>query len=224
MLVYNLRIFNLLHHPVVSLAILCDGDRRWRPNRYEFTAPDTQLSFTFGIVKLLDYQARWDELEQSQNPFATVVMAHLKMMETKGKKKAQERKYWKLWLIRRLYDKGYSREDVVNLYRFIDWIIMLPEGLKQEFWTELKAYEEEKRMPYVTTGEEIGFKRGVQQGVQQGEQKLVLLLLGQRLGDLPPEIKAQIEALSLTQIETLAIALFNMTAIAELETWLANQS
>jgi Domain of unknown function (DUF4351) len=227
MLVYNLRIFNLLHRPVVSLAILCDGDRRWRPNRYEFIAPDTQLTFTFGMVKLLDYQDHWDELEQNQNPFATVVMAHLKMMATKGKNKSQERKYWKFWLIRRLYEKGYNRERVLNLYRFIDWLIMLPKALNDEVWAELKAYEEENKVPYITSVEKIGFERGiaqgVQQGVQQGEQKLTILLLEQRLGQISPELREQIDGLSLPQLEALAIALFDITSIAELETWLSQK-
>jgi hypothetical protein len=38
----------------------------------------SRVSFTFPIVKLLDYRARWQDLERSTNPFATVVMAHLK--------------------------------------------------------------------------------------------------------------------------------------------------
>jgi hypothetical protein len=81
--IYNFRIFDLYHHPVISLAILCDGNSRWRPSHYGFDYPDTQLSFNFTAVKLLDYRERWAELEQSQNPFATVVMTHLKTQETK---------------------------------------------------------------------------------------------------------------------------------------------
>jgi flagellar biosynthesis/type III secretory pathway protein FliH len=104
----------------------------------------------------------------------------------------------------------------------------LPEGLKQEFWTELKAYEEENQVSYITTGEEIGFKRGlaqgVEQGVEQGEQKLVILLLEQRLGKISAELKEQIDGLSLAQVEALAIALFHITSIVELETWLSHQS
>jgi hypothetical protein len=122
MLVYNLRIFNLFRQPTVSLAILCGGNPHWRPSRYAFEFPNTKLAFEFGTVKLLDYQERWDELEQNRNPFATVVMAHLKMMDTK--KNPEQRKEWKLRLIRRLYEAGYRRQDVLNLFRFIDWLIL----------------------------------------------------------------------------------------------------
>jgi hypothetical protein len=221
-LIYNMRIFNLLNHPVISLAILCDAKADWRPNRYQFTTPDTRLDFEFGIVKLLDYRQRWSELEQSRNPFATVVMAHLKMQETK--RDPETRKYWKFWLVRRLYEMGYQRHDVLNLFRFIDWSIMLPEALKQAFWQELRTYEEERRMPYVTSVEEIGFERGHQQGVQEGrqegEQALVLRLLTRRVGALPDDLRSQITTLSLEQLEALGEALLEFDSLGDLENWL----
>jgi hypothetical protein len=222
-LVYNLRIFNLLHHPVISLAILCDGNTQWRPDRYEYNTPDTQLHFRFGIIKLLDYRDRWQELEQSRNPFATVVMAHLKMQETK--KNAESRKHWKLWLVRRLYESGYSRTDVLNLFRFIDWSIMLPSRLKQLFWDELRVYEEERRMPYITSVEEIGFERGIEQGIERGRQEegrsLILRLLNRRVGSMPEEVQSQVEALSLSQLEALGEALLDFTSLADLQDCLA---
>jgi hypothetical protein len=36
--------------------------------------------------------------------------------------------------------------------------MVLPESPKQAFWEELKAYEEARRMPYISSVEEIGFK------------------------------------------------------------------
>jgi hypothetical protein len=72
-------------------------------------------------------------------------MAHLKAQETK--RNPSDRKEWKLGLIRRLYESGYSRREVLNLFKFIDWVMILPEGLKQAFWSELKAYEEERKVP-----------------------------------------------------------------------------
>jgi hypothetical protein len=76
------------------------------------TTPGSRLQFDFTAVKLLDYQTQWSQLEASRNPFAVVVMAHLKTQETKGNssgRKAWNRKAWKLILIKRLYSLGYSR-------------------------------------------------------------------------------------------------------------------
>ncbi|MGI0485711.1 DUF4351 domain-containing protein [Pantanalinema rosaneae CENA516] len=217
MFIYALRIFDRFRQPAVSLAILCDSRTDWRPNCYEFSYPGTQLFFQFGTVKLLDYAKQWQVLETNPNPFATVVMAHLKAQETK--RHAHQRKEWKLSLIRRLYEAGYSRREVLNLFKFIDWVMILPEGLKQAFWQELKAYEEERKVPYITSVEEIGFERGI----QEGRRSLLLLLslqLEQKVGQLPPSLHDRIAQLNLTQLEALAIALLNFSSLAELEAWL----
>ncbi len=131
MFTYNLRIFDKFSKPAISLAILCDTDANWRPNQYSYDFPDCSLHFRFGSVKLLDYQNRWVELEASDNPFATVVMAHLKTQQTT--KKLKERKTWKFSLIRRLYEQGMQEKDIRNLYRFIDWVMILPKALEAEF-------------------------------------------------------------------------------------------
>jgi predicted transposase YdaD len=49
--------------------------------------------------------------------------------------------------------------------------MILPEGLKRAFWEELKAYEEERQMPYVTSVEQIGYDRGLQIGEETGVEK-----------------------------------------------------
>jgi hypothetical protein len=82
MFTYNIRIFDRFAQPAISLAILCDADPTWRPSQYQVNLPQTQTTFNFGIVKLLDYQQNWAMLESSRNPFATVVMAHLKNQAT----------------------------------------------------------------------------------------------------------------------------------------------
>ena len=78
---YNLQIFDKFAKPAISLSILCDADLTWRPNQYGYNYPDCGLHFRFETVKLLDYQNRWTKLEKSDNPFATVVMAHLKTQQ-----------------------------------------------------------------------------------------------------------------------------------------------
>ncbi|MEB3335852.1 MAG: DUF4351 domain-containing protein [Leptolyngbyaceae bacterium] len=217
MFIYCLRIFDRFQRLASSLAILCDRSPTWRPHRYELSAPDTRLSFEFGTVKLLDYQERWATLEASRNPFATVVMAHLKAQATR--KNATTRKAWKLQLIRRLYDQGYPRREVVNLFKFIDWVMKLPVDLDQAFWTELRTYEEEQRMPYITSVERIGFERGIQEGRQEEGRSLVLKLLTRRVGEIPESLKSPITQLSVDQLEALGEALLDFRELADLEAW-----
>ena len=164
--VYNYRIFDRYRRTVVSLAILGDERPSWRPHKFGYKFIDCEVSFKFPTVKLLDYQTQWSNLETNRNPFATVVMAHLKAQQTTQDRSA--RKTWKLILIKRLYERGYEREDIINLFKFIDWLMSLPLELEQEFWQELNQYEEERKMPYVTSVEQIGIEKGRTLGRQEG--------------------------------------------------------
>ncbi|MDJ0617387.1 MAG: DUF4351 domain-containing protein [Calothrix sp. MO_192.B10] len=218
MFTYNFRIFDRFEQPATSLAILCDSNRQWRPNNYSYNYPHTRLLFEFESIKLLDYENRWTELEQSNNPFATVVMAHLKTQQTQ--KQPQERKTWKFSLIRRLYDLGLQEQDIRNLYRFIDWVMILPKALENQFWEEFKQFEQERTMRYVTTGERIGYERGIQEGRQEGEQTIILRLLQRRVGELSPQLQQRVQSLCLNQLEALGEALLDFTGMEDLLNWL----
>ncbi len=209
---------------------MCDANHKWRPSGYGYNYPDTQINFKFGTVKLLDYRNCWEELEGSDNPFATVVMAHLRTLQTKRKR--QQRKRWKFDLIRRLYELGVQEKDIRNLYRFIDWVMILPKALEEEFWQEFQQFEQERTMRYITTGERIEYRRGKEEGRLEGkeegrqEQGLTLIIrqLQRRVGELPESVKSRIQSLSLTQLESLGEALLDFTAIEDLLNWLqANQ-
>lgn len=228
--VYSLRIFDYFRQPAVSVAILCDASPTWRPQQYGFALPGTTLNFQFSMVKILDY--RVEELDASRNPFAIVVKAHLKLQETK--KDNLSRKSWKMRLVRQLYEAGYNQEQVLNLFNFLDWVLVLPKRLEAEFWTELKAYEEERKMPYITSVERIGFERGQAVGYGQGvkeeaeramerERSLILRLLHRKLGSISDLTISRINVLSLEHIESLGEALLDFESIEDLTTWLENQ-
>ncbi len=170
--VYRHRIWEKHKVDVVSLVILCDDEQNYRPNKYKKELWGCKLNFTFPIIKLLDFVENWTKLEKDNNPFAIVVMAQLKAKEIKD---GQERKHWKFRLTRMLYERGYEKQDIVELYCFIDWLLVLPKELEREFARELSEYEKEKTMRYVSSieriGFETGFEKGMQQGVQQGVQQ-----------------------------------------------------
>ena len=226
MFVYAIRIFDYFRQPAVSVAILCDANPKWRPNHYSFSLPQTSMNFEFGTVKLLDYADRWEELQTSKNPFAWVVMAQLKMLETKQDKPT--RKIWKMRLVRQLYESGYNQTDVINLFHLIDWLLKLPQVLEREFWQELQVYEEERRMPYITSVERIGIekgiKKGIKKGIEKGERSLILRQLNRRVGEFPIALQSQIDRLSLSQLENLGEALLDFSTTADLTTWLENYS
>ncbi len=71
-------------------------------------------------------------------------------------------------------------------------------------------------MSYITTGERIGYERGKQ---EQG-QNIILRLLQKRVGELPEEVKKEVQALSLEDLEALGEALLDFTATDDLLHWL----
>ena len=194
MYVYHYRIYDRYRRPVCSVAILGDGAPRWRPERFGYELWECEVAFRFPVIKLVDYNDRWAELETSANPFATVVMAHLKTQDTARNERA--RQAWKLTLLRRLYRLGYRRNDVIQLYRFIDWLMQLPKSLDQELWQTLKQEEGGEKMTYLTYAERIGLEEGLEQGLRQGLLPGIELALKLKFGQagvvLMPEIR-QIE-------------------------------
>lgn len=116
---YHYRLRDRYNLPVVNLAVLADERQNWRPTHLEYSLWGCQVSFDFPVVKLLDYKSQLSTLEQCTNPFAVVVIAHLQAQATR--QNPEDRLNWKLRLAKGLYERGYDREDILELFRFVDW-------------------------------------------------------------------------------------------------------
>jgi hypothetical protein len=225
MYVYNYRLYDRYRRPVASLAVLADEHSGWRPQEFGYELWGCRAGLVFPTVKLLDYGARWSELDTSHNAFATVVMAHLKAQETK--RDPVERQGWKLWLTRRLYRLGYDRQQVLDLFGIIDWVLRLPEPQALDFWQQLQAIEEEQRMRYITSVERIGMQQGLekglqqglqqgkQEGIQQGQAEMVLRLLNRRFGAVPTRLAERVRAVPSEQMPDLLDVALTASALEE---------
>jgi hypothetical protein len=187
MYVYSHRIFDRYDREVISLAILADDDPDWRPNRYEYSRWGFHTRITFPIVKLLDYAPVDQALETNPNPFALVVLAHLKTLETR--RSPDQRHAWKVRLVKGLYDRGMDAEDVRQLFRFIDWIMELPEVPDRRFWQEITAYQEQRQMPFVTIAERVGREKGLRDGLLEGIEAWLKQKFGREGLKLMPELR-----------------------------------
>ena len=92
-----------------------------------------------------------------------VVLAHLKALETR--RSPDERRAWKVRLVKGLHGRGMAPEDVRQLFRFIDWVMELPAGLEQDFWNEITEYQE-KRRPFIDIAERVGMEKGLLRGIE----------------------------------------------------------
>jgi hypothetical protein len=192
MYTYNYRLFDMYNREVVSLAVLGDDNPRWRPDRFGYSRWGVRAGIRFPVIKLLDYAERWETLEESGNPIALVVLTHLRTRQTREDQ--GERYASKIKLIKGLYERGWAADDVRHLFRVIDWMMDLPKPLEVTFWHEIKQYEEEKHMPFMTTPERIGREEGLAEGLTEGLTKGIEVALELKFGEaglrLMPEIRA----------------------------------
>jgi hypothetical protein len=146
--------------------------------------------------------------EASPNPFSKVVLAHLKAMQTQND--PASRHAWKIRLVRGLYERGLGAKDVRELFRVIDWLMELPEPLTISFWQDVEKFQEEKRMPFISTPESVAVWRGLHKGIESllrvrfgseglklmpeisqvlGEEKLTTILHALETAESPDEVR-----------------------------------
>ncbi len=64
------------------------------------------------------------------------------------------------------------------------------------------------------------YQEALQEGRQEGERSLILRQLTRRMGELTPEVRSQVQTLSLQQLEALGDELFDFSKPADLIHWL----
>lgn len=213
---YNVlaRLFYKL--PVVSVAILADSNPQWWPTTYKTALWGCEHTFRFPIVKLLDIACDEQVLLCNQNPFAIVVLAHVQSM--KASKDFDAKYQWKKRLVQLGYQRGYDRETIVDLFTFIDWVMVLPDEMEIKFEAELSEFEKVQRMEYVTSIE----RRGIEQGKKTGQENVILRQLNRRLGKVDSYLENNIRALDTAALEALAEALLDFQSINDLTLWFTN--
>lgn len=190
MFVYAYRIYDRYRRTVVSLAVLADEVPNWRPRRFQVGRWGSRIGIRFPTAKLLEWAGRGAELEASDNVFATVVLAHLATQATRNDPRA--RFNHKLKLTRRLYERGLPRQTIIDLYRFLDWLMRLPEDLELQYTDAIHQIEEQLKMPYQSYVELRGEQRGV--------CRVVRSLLERRFAPLPASAVERLEQADVDQL------------------------
>ncbi|NEO27383.1 MAG: transposase, partial [Kamptonema sp. SIO4C4] len=90
----------------------------------------------------------------------------------------------KLRIAKSLYQRGYDRRDIVELFRLIDWMMTLPATMEENLTTEIYNYEEERKMPYITNVERFALARGKRQKSRED----ILEVLQVRFESIPDEL------------------------------------
>lgn len=215
---YNWLIRSKYKQTIVrSFAILTDPDPKFRPQGVEIRDVDYVEIFKFPTVKVLDYRKYWYEMQDSANPFALVVMAHLQALKLKNR--PIELKEAKLQLVRLLFERGYDCEFVIKLLRFIQWLVQLPENLEEEFQVDLTKLKGVENVEIVTNYEIVLQKRARQQGFLE----VLIPLLEGRFGAVEPSLQDRLKDLSADQLASLIVATAKFNSLNDVTVWLDNQ-
>ena len=177
MFIYNARGRDHFGVDVMSLAVLTDEDETWKPSRFEKRIGAFQLLLEYPVCKMQDYKGKLSKLEQSNNPIEIFVAAHLQTQASRQDPQELNNKKWQL--TRGLYKKGLSKQEIIDIFILIDWLMVLPEAMEETFKDKLLQFEQEQEMSYITSIERIGRKEGQNEGILIGEIRLCQELLEQ---------------------------------------------
>ncbi len=172
---YYYRLFEKRGQSILTLAILTDGNNSWHPKNYQKQVLGLPiLSFNFQTNKLLDYQEDKKGLEETANPFGIVVLVQLAAIETKGN--PQGRYEMKARITRLLLKKGYKKDYIINLFKVIDWGLVLPLDLKIKYNEDIDQLKEEEGMSYVLSAVREEVEKNHQTWLQEGEHRKALAI------------------------------------------------
>ena len=123
------------------------------------------------------------------------------MLTQKTKGNPHRRRLVKWRLTKLLFQRDWDRRRIVDLYRMIDWMMRLPEGLDRRFRSAVYQLEGRDAMPYITNFERAGLERGR----KEGRQELLAAQLARRFGALDAAVAERLARASVEQLSAWAL-------------------
>lgn len=215
--VYFYRIFDFYDKDIASMAVLADKHPTWEPKQYYRSIWGSSISRTYETVKLINFKSKKEELLESQNPFAMVVLIQLDAHETTPNDEA--RILTKLEFFKALHKKGWSNETIRNMYRFLDIMLCLKDDFEIEYEIAAKKIDEGQKMQIMSNIERKAYLEGEQRGEQRGEQggeaKILTNLLILKFKTIPVLYLNKIENAGTVELEKWALNIFAARTIEE---------
>jgi hypothetical protein len=205
---YNAGLRWIFRRGVATLIVLADLRRNWRPDEDVFQLGGFENRTKFPVCKLIEkLDAEW----QSDDSLPVLLArAQIDALQTAGDAEGRYRAKWRL--VRGLYDLGYNAQKVREIFRLVDWMMHLRIDLEEQFRKELSDFEEQSKMPYVTSIERLARA--------EGRAEAYLAQLAKICGSVPQAYESRIRGLSLEQLQKLGEDLLEFRSLADLERWL----
>ena len=213
---------------VISLVVRTDLAKKWSKLKYCFKLGGYCLRTRFPTCKISEMLATtW------KDDFSLPVMVARAQIEAlKTTSDAEARYEAKKRLIRMLYDRRYERDEVLEILRYLDWMMHLSEDLECRLREEMRAIKSQKypeMTEYVHSwermarkeGEEKGKKEGIKEGVKGGKLEMVFRLLEKRCGKVPEPLSCSITELAMERLDELFDDALSFDSVEDLSKWLA---
>lgn len=133
MFTYFYRIYDRYKERITAIAIYTGEHTPKNYDKFEYDFLGTKNTYQFNAYRVSKQKEKL--LLQSKNPFALVVLASLYLIKSKNDDNKKYR--FKRKLIRLAKEKNYQDEQIINLLRFINFIVTLPENLELKFQEEI---------------------------------------------------------------------------------------
>lgn len=133
MFTYFYRIYDKYNQKITAIAIYTGDKTPKKYNKFDYDFLGTKLNYEFNSYKVRSIEEQ--ELLKSENPFALVVLASKYLIQSQ--KDESKKLSFKLKLIRLCKERKYTDNQIVNLLRFIDLILILPKEQELLFEEEV---------------------------------------------------------------------------------------
>jgi len=172
MFTYFYRIFDKYNKPITAFAIFTEENKQFKPNVFKQEFLGTRLRYEFNIYKVIDQSE--EELSQSNNPFAQVILTVLAAIKSKGLEE-EEVFNIKIELTRRLLSKNIPKNKIRAIMNFLRYYIHFenPE-MNLKFDKEIDEITQNKKTMGI---EEFLLDRAEKKGIEKGRIEVVKSLL-----------------------------------------------
>ena len=141
---YFYRILDKHRKPVSAIAIFTGMGGQKMPDRYMYQYKRTRVLYEYQTLSILDFTD--NELKESNNPFALVVLA-AKTALLEGRIPERELLERKLLIAKELLKRGYTKHKVRAIMSFLESYVLFEDPeMNRIFREEIRSYDKSNAM------------------------------------------------------------------------------
>ncbi|TAN14776.1 MAG: hypothetical protein EPN37_11280 [Chitinophagaceae bacterium] len=166
MFAYFYRILDKYGKPVTAIAIFTDSNKKFKPSLYEYDYLGTKNTFQFNTYKIVEQEEK--ALEESKNPFATLILIVLLALKS-GKLVDDELFKLKFSLAKKLLEQKFPKQKIRGLMNFLKFYIHFADPkYNLNFDKTIEQITENKKTMGI---EEMVLERAKKEGLEKGRLK-----------------------------------------------------